>query len=217
MKNFRALIIFSLSLILLLSACNLPDKEGEETDGGDPISTAAAQTVAAALTRDAPDAQDTPVPTSTAVILTTVTSAVTVNTNTAVPQKSPTNSVSCDAATYVADITIPDDTILQPGEKFTKTWEIKNIGTCTWTTAYSLIYAPDLSGAAALGEPSSKNLTESVPPGKTTKISVALVAPATAGTYRSDWIMRNASGISFNIAPISIWLQIIVADGKSVV
>src|SRR5512143_426233 len=50
------------------------------------------------------------------------------------------NQTSCDWAQFVADVTIPDGTQIQPGATFTKTWRLKNIGYCTWTTAYSMVY-----------------------------------------------------------------------------
>src|SRR5512143_3278895 len=41
---------------------------------------------------------------------------------------------SCDWAQFVADVTVPDGTSYAPGTTFTKTWRLKNIGSCTWTT-----------------------------------------------------------------------------------
>ena len=43
-----------------------------------------------------------------------------------------------DEAVFVADMTIPDDTKLSAGEAFTKTWKLRNSGTCTWNEFYSL-------------------------------------------------------------------------------
>ena len=45
-----------------------------------------------------------------------------------------------DHAYFVAE-TIPDGTVLSPGEEFTKTWRIKNVGTDTWTTEYTIAFA----------------------------------------------------------------------------
>ena len=44
---------------------------------------------------------------------------------------------TCDMAQFVADVTVPDGTTYAPGAAFTKTWRLKNIGTCTWSTSYS--------------------------------------------------------------------------------
>lgn len=37
-----------------------------------------------------------------------------------------------DRSRFVRDVTIPDGTKLYVGEKFTKIWEIQNVGTCVW-------------------------------------------------------------------------------------
>ncbi len=48
------------------------------------------------------------------------------------------------------DVTIPDDTVLQPGQPFTKIWRLRNIGTCTWTQAYRVeLFSGDAMGAAS--------------------------------------------------------------------
>jgi len=47
----------------------------------------------------------------------------------------------CDHVQFVSDVTVPDGSSFTPGAAFTKTWQLKNIGTCTWTTSYSLVYA----------------------------------------------------------------------------
>ena len=46
--------------------------------------------------------------------------------------------------------TIPDGTIMQPGETFQKTWRLKNNGTCTWNSSYKIVYwSGDLMGACS--------------------------------------------------------------------
>jgi len=47
-------------------------------------------------------------------------------------------STGCDVAGFVADITIPDGTEMAPGSVFTKTWSLKNDGTCTWNSDYRI-------------------------------------------------------------------------------
>ena len=36
-------------------------------------------------------------------------------------------------AAFVSDVTIPDGTVMAPGQSFTKTWKLKNIGTTSWS------------------------------------------------------------------------------------
>src|SRR6187455_1853414 len=70
---------------------------------------------------------------------------------------------TCDWAQFVSDVTVPDGTIFQPGATFTKTWRLKNIGTCTWTTAYSMVF----DSGEKMGSTVSVNFQASVPPGGT--------------------------------------------------
>src|SRR5712691_10638802 len=44
----------------------------------------------------------------------------------------------CDWAGFVMDVTVPDATIVAPNTPLTKTWRLKNIGTCSWTMAYAV-------------------------------------------------------------------------------
>ena len=94
----------------------------------------------------------------------------------------------------MADVTVPDGTNVLPGLTFTKTWRLKNIGTCTWTTSYTLVF----SSGDALGG-SSVNLPNTVVPGQTVDISVSLTAPTTAGHYIGFWQFKNAAGTLFGI------------------
>ena len=99
----------------------------------------------------------------------------------------------CDVMTFVSDVTVPDGEEMSPNENFTKTWELKNDGTCEWTTAYTVAF----DSGDQMGGPSSQPLTAAVAPGATGQISVELVAPATPGTYSSYWVIRNNAGQIF--------------------
>lgn len=116
----------------------------------------------------------------------------------------------CDSAQFIADVTIPDGTRMGPGLAFTKTWRLKNIGTCTWTTSYGLVF----SSGAQMGGPSLLNLSTSVPPGQTVDLSVNLAAPSTVGHYIGYWKLSNASGVVFGLglnADKAWWVEINVA------
>ncbi|MDO9131359.1 MAG: NBR1-Ig-like domain-containing protein, partial [Anaerolineales bacterium] len=116
----------------------------------------------------------------------------------------------CDWAQFIADVTVPDGATFAPGTAFTKTWRLKNIGTCTWTTSYALVF---VSGSQ-MGAPSVVNLPSSVAPGGTVDVSVNMTAPSTNGRYRGYWQLRNASGVLFGIgtyANRSFWVDINVS------
>ncbi len=102
---------------------------------------------------------------------------------------------SCDKAQFIADVTVPDGTIMAPGQTFTKTWSLKNVGTCPWTTSYQLVF---FSGEQ-MGASSAAAFTENVPVGATAKFSINMTAPSTAGSYRGFWMFKNANGALFGI------------------
>ena len=121
----------------------------------------------------------------------------------------------CDWAQFTADITIPDGTNFSAGTPFKKTWRIKNIGTCTWTTSYTLVF----DSGERMGAPAALNLPASVAPGQTVDLSVDMTAPAASGHYFGYWKFKNASGVSFGIgstANKSFWVEINVGGASSV-
>jgi len=122
----------------------------------------------------------------------------------------PSPAPTCtDRASFVSDVTIPDNTYLSPGQSFVKTWRLRNSGTCTWTTDYALVSA----GGHSLGAPSSVPLPEAVAPGGTVDLSVTLTAPTANGAYEGKWQLRNAEGSLFGTgadADGAFWVRIIV-------
>jgi hypothetical protein len=86
---------------------------------------------------------------------------------------------------------------------FTKTWRLKNTGTCSWTPAYAVVF---FSGEAMSG-PAVQALTANVNPGQTVDLSVNLKAPATEGTYTGYWKLRNAAGVTFTQFYVAIKVQ----------
>ncbi len=127
------------------------------------------------------------------VVLTPIPSLTKIPAPTNTPR--PTSTPPCDGAAFVADVTVPDGTVYVPGARFTKIWRLKNVGTCTWTTTYTLSFK---SGDRMNG-PAAVPLPQPVAPGQTVDIPVNLVAPLYDGSYRGDWILKNGSGIEFGI------------------
>lgn len=132
--------------------------------------------------------------------------------STAPPSTQPP-SQSCDraAAGNPIDVTVPDDTVMQPGQTFTKIWRLENAGTCTWTNQYSVTY---FSGEQ-MGAPVNVPLRGDVKPGQTVDITVDMVAPIQAGKYQGNWKLRNASSVLFGIGPggtSPFWVRIIVEE-----
>jgi hypothetical protein len=190
----------SIFLILLvgLSACNLPSNV-TPTQGVDIVLTSAAQTVEANMTQAAILNPPTVPATTTASFLTT---SLAVST-TSVVATSPPPTQTCDVAQFIDDVSIPDGTILDPNEAFTKTWRLRNAGTCTWTPSYAVVF----SSGDSMNGPVNQALAGNVNPGQTVDISVDLTAPAAAGNYKGFWKLRNAAGVHFSQFYVDIKVQ----------
>ncbi|NLE45469.1 MAG: hypothetical protein GX620_12175 [Chloroflexi bacterium] len=96
---------------------------------------------------------------------------------------------TCLSATYVADVTIPDNTRIENGEEFTKTWRVRNNGTCAWPEDTVLAFASD----AQMGAPDSVSVGV-LEPGEQTEVSVKMTAPDDPGRYAGVWQMQSADG-----------------------
>jgi hypothetical protein len=185
-------ILAGIAIIAAILACNLPSTQ---PDPG-PIMTAAALTVQAQISPTVPaftaTVTNTPVPFPTGPV------------STIPPLATPTSS--CDNAHFVTDVTYPDNTIVSAGDSFTKTWRFQNIGTCSWTPSYDLVF---ISGDLMDG-PSAQALTGNVNPNQTVDISADLTAPATNGIHVGNWGLRNATGVIF----ARFYVQIKVTSGS---
>ena len=152
--------------------------------------------------------------TGTVVPTITITPTVTGTPPTAVPTSSSTSTPNaCDRAQFVSDVTVPDGTTFAPSTGFTKTWRLKNIGTCTWTN-YSLMFD---SGEKMSG-PDTALIPTTVAPGQTVDITIQLTSPATAGTYRGYWKLKSNTGVPFGIGSAgtkSFWVEIKVSGTAS--
>lgn len=114
--------------------------------------------------------------------------------------------------TFVADVTIPDNTVMKQGAAFEKTWRLRNDGTCAWGKDYALSSLAFIGGNP-LGAPEGVALPINVPPGSTADISVSMTAPVTPGIYRSEWKLAGTDllfGVGANDAPL--YVQIVVAE-----
>ncbi|MCP4363022.1 MAG: hypothetical protein GY796_33875 [Chloroflexi bacterium] len=114
-----------------------------------------------------------------------------------------------NAIAFVADLNFPDDTVVAPGDEFEKGWKLRNIGTCPWTMDYSFVF----TGGDQMEAETAVPLPNLVLPQEEVDIFVTFTAPPVEGTYRSDWLMSDASGTQFGVDGLNdqvIWVQIIV-------
>src|SRR6266498_4211003 len=122
----------------------------------------------------------------------------------------PTAVSYCDWAMFIKDVTIPDGTLLSPGEVFTKTWRLQNRGTCTWTPDYDVVF---YSGAQLSG--TTMQVPGYIAPGQTVDVAVTFTVPSAPGHYVGYWILRNSSGTLFGTgaqADEAFYVDIYVKD-----
>jgi hypothetical protein len=93
-------------------------------------------------------------------------------------------------ATLVRHLSFSDGSSISSGFIFGKAWRIQNTGTCTWTTAYALVFA----SGEQLNAPPETPLTREVPPGDTIDIQISMKAPDIANAYTSNWMLRDPEG-----------------------
>lgn len=163
------------------------------------LSTEIASQPSATLTlppTEGPTSTETPIPPSETPLQPSSTPLPTftpVPSLTPVPPSATPVPIPCDQASFVSDVTIPDGTVISPGATFTKTWRLKNTGTCTWTTSYALIF----TGGEQMKASSQIPLSADVTPGSTVDVSVTFTAPTSDGKYRSSWKIKNNNGVQF--------------------
>jgi hypothetical protein len=195
-------LCFALGVMLLAALACKVDLFGGPSETVDPkfILTAAAQTLSAGSA----DHGGQPVATAT---FTVPAPPVVPSTPTLTPTITATVPTGvCNQFTWVGDVTVPDGTTFATNQAFTKTWRVRNTGTCTWTSGYSLVF----DHGDQMGGPAIQSLTAAaVPPGSTLDITVNLTAPGTAGSYRGYWRFQEPGGVSYLLTSGNpIWVDI---------
>lgn len=201
-------------LVLLLSACNMPTGSLSPAEQTAIIERSVQETVAAgyelsgqSTDADGPDLTATEEPSAADPATATPTNTPEADTPT------PTNTpIPCNLGRFITDVTIPDGKVFEPGDTFTKTWRIKNTGSCAWTSGYDIVF----SGGDAMNAPSAVQITSgTVNPGQSVDVSVDMTAPADDGTYRGNWQLRDPSDVIFGIENSTsgyFWVEIEVKE-----
>lgn len=127
------------------------------------------------------------------------------------PSQSPVLT-PCNRASFVADITYPDNTEIAKDTSFVKTWRLQNNGSCTWTSGYKLIF----SHGDRMNAPDEVTFTSgTIAPGGTVDVSVNLKSPSGNGTYRGNFKLKAPDGQVFGIgadATANFYVQIKVIE-----
>lgn len=113
----------------------------------------------------------------------------------------------CNDAAFVGE-SLPDGSVVAAGKKFTKSWELKNTGTCKWDEGYTFAFQPDLSSSAIQGYDILINTSdEFTDPNHSQSFVVKITAPSTAGEYKGFWKLKTDNGTYFG--PL-VYLDVVV-------
>lgn len=208
-------VLFSLALaIIILAACT---PAVVPVTSGDAVATAAAQTIsvmqtqmssAAPVTATSQPALTVIPATSTPTMPPTLAPTATAVPPTPTPTFTPTATPRpCNWAEFVADVSVADGADYQPGVEFTKTWRLRNAGTCTWNRSYMLVF----DRGDRMGGRLEYSFPKEVRPGETVDLSIDLRAPDKEGTTQGFWKLRSDAGVSFGLggsANDPFWVKI---------
>lgn len=107
----------------------------------------------------------------------------------------PPAPVACtNLSIFVADVTVPDGTLLAPGQTFNKIWRLRNTGTCTWGAGYQFVFVAGEAMTTVLAA-----TVPNTPPGATADLLVGMTAPAASGLHNGQWRLKNPAGALFGI------------------
>lgn len=184
-------------LLALLFSCGTNPTEPGDTANINAVRTEAVATYASSLTKTlvvVPTASPTLTiapPATEPLVTVTLETPPTVNT--------------CYNLLYLDDITIEDGTQMKPGEVFTKTWLVQNIGGCAWRPGFTFQH---VGGDAMRG--SAVILQEAIQTGSKRELSVQLVVPTGQnGLIQSSWRMADENG---NFFGDTLSVNIVVGD-----
>jgi hypothetical protein len=221
----KLITIFLLATTLILTACNVGATAAPTVDinaintaalGTAMAQISAQQTMTALAAPTFTPSPTTPPPTLATVALPTTAGALPTSAGGALPTVSfnttavantapavgftavggaPSVGSVCNNLAYVADATIPDGTVFDGGEDFTKTWQVQNTGSCKWDEGYKLVY---MGGDDEL-DPVTVRLQRDdfLDSGAVGELSVNLTAPLKAGRYTGTWQMQADNGEYF--------------------
>jgi hypothetical protein len=196
--------------VLIASLWFLFSRRGEN-QAANPTGTQAAQTLEAQVTLNTGQTA------TTAAFLTSVAPTQPGTPSPQVETPTPTQAgqtpeptkANCTRASFVSDVTIPDNTVMNPRTPFTKVWRVRNDSTCTWNVGYAIVF----SGGSNLSSQNAVPFPGQVAPGQTVDLAVDMVAPPAAGAYQSNWLLRTPENVTFGVSGDNpLYVRIIVTQ-----
>ena len=107
------------------------------------------------------------------------------------PTKGPSPTPCTDLFDVVSESGLVMGTKLDVGKPFTKSWTLKNVGSCKWEKYKFVFESGSLLGAIS---PQPVSITE---PGGTATLNLNLLSPSIAGNFIGKWRVQNSKGDLF--------------------
>ena len=228
MKRMKWLILGLLSLSLVLAACapSVPPTPSEAEIAQQVAATQQAkatqnsvETLVALVTQLSNQPTWTPQPAcpvcpTQIVVVPTAQTTPNATEAAAQPTAAPVEETGtkCFQFDFLGDVNYPPGTVMKPGTKFSKTWTVKNTGTCIWSRDYDLV----LAGGEAFGTNKRGDIYREVPPGDIIELTIPdMVAPMTEGTYYSYWMLASPDGARIGYGPGQQWglgIQLVISN-----
>jgi hypothetical protein len=103
-------------------------------------------------------------------------------------------------AALLQDVPLSEGEDYLPGQVFTKSWIVRNDGSCTWEDDFRVVLDGGELGAIAVTQP-LVNPGFSVAPGADVEITLDLAAPESPGYYRGNFKLQNGEEARFGMGP----------------
>ena len=116
----------------------------------------------------------------------------------------PTSSSSGQTSNclYIADATLPDNTVLKTGQAFVKSWTVKNTGQRIWGPKYRVVYE---SGDGPMSE-TSRQVVPLARAGEKVTVSIPILVPAPRPQpYSASWRLHDDNDMPFGDV---LWIKI---------
>ncbi len=97
----------------------------------------------------------------------------------------------------------PGGVLVPPNTAFSKTWTLVNLGSCTWTTDYSLVALTD----EIVSGDKKQDVWVDIPPGMGIEFVFDLISPSQEGSYEVVWSFRNGQSVEFGRISFLIVVQ----------
>ncbi|MGB7117088.1 MAG: NBR1-Ig-like domain-containing protein [Anaerolineales bacterium] len=189
------LILLILTLGIITACSQSPSASDIQSSSSDPSNDSFA-TITSSSVPDTPSATATqipsPTPSPTEDVLPSATPTIQ-------DSATPTQPICTNIAEFEKHLSLSDGSILKSNNLYAKVWLVKNIGTCTWTTDYKLVF---INGDENLNQ-TDISLPEEVPPGDSVELKINFATPEEGNTYIANWMLASETGMIFGVGPLA--------------